>query len=122
MIQIIGYLFSLAGIYALYSGDLIIGGIAFAVGGFIATKLFICLRSAGVVLLVVSISYGYHFAYTAEVLFLIALGFLLACMNIKHASRHYDNGWGIDIQLFSGDSGSGGGSDFGGSDGGGGGD
>lgn len=116
--SIIGHLIALIGLYALYTGAIIFGGVLFFLGGFIAGKLFICLRSGGVLTMVVSIAYGYHNEFTPTVLFIIFVGFVLACFNTKRTSRRSDDGWGIDIDFasFGSSSGSGGGDCGGGGD------
>ena len=77
---------------------MVFGGIIFFLGGFIAGKLFICLRSGGVLTMVVSIAYGYHNEFTPTVLFIIFVGFVFACFN---TTRRSDNGWGIDMDFSS---------------------
>jgi hypothetical protein len=116
--SIIGHLIALLGLYGLYAGEIVIGSIILFGGGFLASKLFFCLRSSGVMTMVISIAYGYHNEFTPTVLFLIFVGFILACFNTRRGSRGYDNGWGFDFDFSS----SGSGSDFGGGDCGGGGD
>lgn len=108
--SIIGHVIALLGLYGLYAGEIIIGGIIFFVGGLLASKLFFCLRSSGVMTMVISVSYGFHNEFTPTVLFLIFVGFVLACFNTRRSSQGYDNGWGFDFDFSS----SGSGSDFGG--------
>lgn len=113
--NIIGYLISLLGLYSLYQGDLVLGGIIFFVGGFLASKIAICIRSSGVMTLVISTFYGYHNEFSPAVLFILLIGFVLACFNTR---RTLDNThWGIDFDFSS--LGSDSGSDCGGGDGGG---
>ncbi len=119
--NIVWYLMALLGLYGLYAGKLLLGSIAFCVGGLLAGKLFPSLRSSGVVLLAVSTAYGYHNAYTPLVFFLIFVGFVLACFHPSGTAGHYDAGWGFDIDFSDSGSGAGCGSDSG-SDGCGGGD
>lgn len=115
--SIIGHLIALLGLFGLYAGEILFGSIVFFVGGFLASKLFICLRSGGVMMMVTSIAYGYHDEYSLLLLLLIFAGFVLACFNTSQASRNHIKGWGFDIDLYS----PGSESDFGG-DGDGGGD
>lgn len=116
--NVIGHLIALLGLYILYTGALIFGGVVFFLGGFIARKLFITLRSSGVLTMVVSIAYGYHNEFTPTVLFIVFMGFVLACFNTRRASRRTEDGWGIDFNFSS----SGSNADAGGGDCGGGGD
>jgi hypothetical protein len=97
--SLVGYILALIGIYGLYNGDLILGGIIFFVGGFFAKKLFFSIRSSGVMTMALSIAYGYHNEYSPTILFLIFIGFVLACFNSKRESR--DDGWGIDFDFSS---------------------
>ena len=97
-IIIIGHLIAFLGLFSLYAGAMVFGGIIFFLGGFIAGKLFICLRSGGVLTMVVSIAYGYHNEFTPTVLFIIFVGFVFACFDTK---RRSDNGWGIDMDFSS---------------------
>ncbi|NRB41971.1 MAG: hypothetical protein HRU20_26440 [Pseudomonadales bacterium] len=72
------------------------------------------IRSSGVMLLVISIAFAYHNGFTPLVLFLILVGFVLACFNSKRVNG--SGGWGFDIDFSSIGSGSsdGGGGDCGG--------
>jgi hypothetical protein len=97
--NIIGHLITLLGLYVLYTGAIVFGGFLFFLGGLIAGKLFICLRSGGVLTMVISIAYGYHNGFTPTVLVIIFVGFVLACFNSKRNSRGSDDGWGIDIDF-----------------------
>jgi len=118
--NLIGYGLVLCALYLLFVNQLVIGVITFIVGGFLVKRVSFSLRSVGVVLLVASISYGYHNSFTPLVLFLIFVGFVLACFNTHRTNRDDGVEWGIDIgEIFSSsdsnDSGFGGGGD-GGSD------
>ena len=97
----LGYLLVLLSLYVLYQGTIIFGAILFFLGGFIAGKLFISLRSTGVLILVSSIAYGYHNAFSPTVFFIIFVGFVLACFNTRRSSQRSDDGWGIDIDFSS---------------------
>lgn len=113
--MIIGYLITFASLYLLYMGEILIGSIIFVVGGVLAKKLFLCIRSCGVLLMVSSIAYGYHNQYSPLIFFLIFVGFVMACFNTHPhcTSQSYDGGgWGIDLDMFGSDSSGGG--DFGG--------
>jgi len=59
--NIIGHLIALLGLYELYSGWLVVGCLGFLIGGVLAGKLFFCLRSGGVLAMVSSIAYVYHY-------------------------------------------------------------
>ena len=111
---IMSYLIALAGLFLLYDNQLIVGGLLFFVGGFFAKKLFISIRSSGVMLLTVSIAFGFHNYYSPIVLFLMLTGFIMACFSTKRTRG--DDGWGFDIDFSSTGSGScdGGGGDCGG--------
>jgi len=109
----VGYLIALLGLYVLYTGSIAFGGVIFFLGGFIAGRLFICLRSGGILTMIVSIAYGYHNEFTPTVLFLVFVGFVLACFNTKRSSRRSDDGWGFDIDFSSLGSGSDNGGDGG---------
>lgn len=112
--KIVGYLLAFLGLFLLYENQLIMGGIVFFAGGFIARKLFVSIRSSGVMLMTISIAFGYHNEFSVSIIFLIFIGFIMACFNTK---RTRDNdGWGFDIDFSSIGSGS---SDGGGFDGGG---
>ena len=112
--SIIGHLIALLGLYVLYIGAIIWGSILFSLGGIVAHKLYVSLRSSGFVNMVISIAYGYHNEFTPLVLFLIFVGFVLACFTTKRASRDSGDGWGINLDLSSGSSSDGGGGDCGG--------
>ena len=119
--NLIGYGLVLGAGYLLFVNQIVIGVITFVVGGFLANRVSFSFRSAGVVLLVGCIPYGYHNSFTPLVLFLILIGFVLACFNTRRANRDDVVEWGIDIgEIFSSsgsnDSGFGGGSDGGGGD------
>lgn len=116
--NILGHILALLGLYSLYAGEMVIGSIIFFLGGFVASKLFFSLRSCGVMMMVTSIAYGFHNEYTPLVVFLIFIGFVLACFNTSRTSSNQGGGWGIDIDLSSTGSGSdfGGGGDCGGGD------
>lgn len=118
---IVGYFLALVGLFLLYENQLALGGLLFFAGGFIAQKLFISIRSSGVVLMAVSIAFGFHNEYSPWVLFLIFVGFVLACFNTSTTTNRSSgsDGWGFDIDFSSMGSDSG---DCGGGDGGGGGD
>lgn len=120
--SLIGHLIALAGLYALYTNGIIIGGILFFLGGFLARKLSFCFRSSGVMLMLLSTAYGFHNEYTPTIFFLIFMGFVLACFNTRRSSSNDNGGWGFDIDLSSSGSGSDscGGGDSGGGGGGGG--
>lgn len=128
--KLIGYLFALMGLFGLYENQLILGGIIFVLGGFIARKVSPSIRSSGLLLMLLSIAYGYHNSFTVLVIFLIFVGFVMACFNSRRTSSHSDNGgyssdysgdWGFDIHFSASNSGCGGdsGGDSGGGDGGG---
>lgn len=95
----IGYLIALLGLYSLFQGDLIVGGVIFFIGGFSARKITICLRSVGVMTLVIATAYGYHNEFSPTVLFILLIGFILACFNTKRTSGN--DYWGIDFDLSS---------------------
>jgi|GEM_PF-1977040 len=113
----IGYTITAFGLLLLYKNELLLGCFVFVVGGFLAKKIKISIRSAGVVILVLSVAYGYHNSYSIEVLFVMLVGFIMACVNsrrIKNAGD-YDTGWGFDLDFSSlGSSDSDGGGDGGG--------
>ena len=111
--NIIGYFLVLVGLFFLYGNELVIGGLGFSIGGFLAKKLSISIRSAGVMLMVVPIAYGYHYEYEPIVIVLIVVGFVLANVNSKGTFER--NEWGFDIDFSSigsdGDNADGGGGD-----------
>lgn len=109
---LLGYGIVLAALYILYSNELFFGGFLFTLGGFLAQKISISVRSAGVLILVIGLFYGYHNSFTPELLVILLIGFVMACFNTRRTSAHSD--WGIDIGWGSSDG------DCGGSDGGGG--
>jgi len=112
VVIIFGYMIVFASLYALYHGDVFFGAVAFIVGGVLAKKLFFCLRSTGVITMVISISYGYHNGYNAFMFFAICIGFLMACFNGGETLQSSKDGaWGINLDLFGSDSGSDGGGD-----------
>ncbi|WP_370978411.1 hypothetical protein [Agaribacterium sp. ZY112] len=116
--NMIGYGLVVTAGYLLFISQIVIGIFIFVIGGFLANKISFSLRSTGVVLLVGSIPYGYHNSFTPFVLFLIFIGFILACFNTRRARRDDGVEWGIDIGEFfsrsdSNDSGFGGGGDGG---------
>jgi len=98
---LIGYLAALFALYVFYVGEVIAGSILFIVGGWLAKKLFFCLRSIGVVTMVVSIAYGFHHGYTPLVLFGVFIGFVFACFNTRRTSKDCGSGWGFDFDLSS---------------------
>jgi hypothetical protein len=112
--NIIGYLISLLGLYSLYQGDLVLGCVIFFVGGFLANKISISIRSSGVMILLVATAYGYHHEFSQSVFFILLIGFALACFNTKRTSGRSDWGFDFDFSSLGSDS------DCGGSDGGGG--
>jgi hypothetical protein len=117
--NIIGYGLVLCAAYFLFVNHIVIGLFTFVVGGFFAKRVSFSFRSVGVVLLVTSIPYGYHNGFTQLVLFLIFIGFVLACFNTRRTNRNDGVEWGIDIGKIlsssdSGDSGFGSGGDGGG--------
>ncbi len=113
--SIIGHLIALIGLYCCFRGEILIGSVIFAVGGFLARKLHIGPRSAGVVLFVASIAYGYNNAYSASVFCVIVVAFAIACLPGFGLSDSDDEGWGFSRDLFSsgsdGESGGDGGGD-----------
>ncbi|NRB42674.1 MAG: hypothetical protein HRU20_30100 [Pseudomonadales bacterium] len=113
---IVGYILALAGLFLLYENQLVIGAVIFFVGGFLAEKLYLSIRSAGVMILAVSIAWAYQNELSGIILFLILVGFVLACFNSKRTNG--SAGWGFDIDFTSIGSGSndGGGGDCGGGD------
>jgi len=127
--SIISYFLIGLSFFLLYENHWVLGLCLFSVGGFLEKKLFFSLRSIGVVMLLGSISYGYHNGFTLGVIIIAVLGFLLACTNGSKNTRGGDsggvgstgnceNGWGFEFDSdgsFFGDS-------DGGGDGGGGGD
>jgi len=115
--SIVGYLFVLAGLFFFYENELVVGAVVFFVGGFLAKKLYFSIRSAGVMLTVVPIVYGFHNEYSPGVIFLIFVGFVMANFNTRQSSERGE--WGLDIDLSSFGSDSGSGSDGGGDGGGG---
>jgi len=53
--------------------------------------------------LIGSISFGHHDDFSVVVLFLILIGFVMACFIDRRADRDHEPSWGIDIEeLFSG--------------------
>lgn len=117
--NLIGYGLVLCAAYFLFVNQIVVGVITFIVGGFLAKRVSFSFRSAGVVLLVATIPYGYHNSFTPLVLFLIFFGFVLACFNTRRTNSDDGVEWGIDIgEIFSSsdssDSGFGGGGDGGG--------
>lgn len=116
---IIGYLLVALALFGFYQGELVLGAILFITGGYLAEKLFFCLRSLGVCLMVISVAYGAHHGWTPWVLGLIATGFVLGNFGTRHAG--HAEGWGFDIDLSDAADGDGG-FGAGGGDGGGGGD
>lgn len=114
VIAVLGYMLAATGLYGFYIGDIVLATLLFSLGGLLAKKLYISIRSIGVVTMLSAIAYGYHTAYTPTVYFIIFIGFVMACFTTRRSSR--DGGeWGIDFDFSSGS-----GSDFGGGDGGGG--
>jgi len=95
VIKLLGYIFSIAGLYGLYINEIPFGGLLFFVGGFVAGTIKLRLRGIGVMLIVVPTAYGYHNEFTLLVVGLIVVGVLLACTG---KGRNYDGGeWGIDL-------------------------
>ena len=95
--NLIGYSIVALALYLLFVGQVFIGVVLFTIGGYVVKKLFISLRSLGVVLLVGSISYGLKNGFTAAVLFIMLVGFVMGCFNRRRTENDYDPGWGIDI-------------------------
>lgn len=126
LIVVLGYLLVAAGLYGFYIGEIVLAALLFSFGGFLAKKLFISIRSTGVITMVTAIAYGFHHEYTELVLCIIFVGFVLACFNSKRSSSRDGGGdgsggeWGIDFDFSSGSGSDSGG--WGGGDGGGGGD
>ena len=114
--EIIGYLVTFLSLYMLYVGEIVVGGFLFILGGVLAKKVFFCVRSFGVVVMVISIAYGYHTSFSPYILFIVFIGFVMACFNTRRTSDRIDSAWGIDFDLSSLGSDS---SDSGGFDGGG---
>lgn len=108
----VGHLIALLGLYGLYKNWLMIGAVVFFIGGYFAKKISISIRSAGIMLLVVSTAYGYHNGYEPQVLFFMFAGFVMACFNSKRTTEGCD--WGFDIDFS--DTGSGCDGDGGGGD------
>lgn len=105
--KLIGYGLVLFALYLLFVNHVLIGVITFIAGGFLASRISFSLRSLGLIMLIGSISYGYHNNFTPLVLFMIFVGFVLACFNTSRTNRD-DVEWGIDIgELFSNSNGSG---------------
>ncbi len=102
---IIGHILTLCGLYFLYENELVIGSIVFFMGGFLAKKIYISIRSFGLILMVSSTAYGYHNGYELLILFLIFIGFVLASFNTKHTSDR--ESWGFDMDFSSFGSGDG---------------
>lgn len=96
---LIGYLIVLASLLLLYKNVLILGAIAFFVGGFLAQKVYVGIRGAGVVLLVVTLAYGYHNGFSPLVVVLIVVGAVMASSKSKH--REDRNEWGFSIEMLS---------------------
>lgn len=113
----VGIIITLVGVFCLYKGDLVVGGLLFVFGGFVAQGLSPSLRSAGVVLMVMAIAYGFRDAFNLWVIGLVFAGFVLANFNSRRSSNYFEWGFDLDYLDFF-DSGSDGGGD-GGSDGGG---
>ena len=111
---IVGYLVVFVGLLFLYEKELVIGGVVFFIGGFLAKRLFVSIRSAGVMLMVVPIAYGYHYEYDPILIVLIFIGFVLASFNTKRTSERNEWGFDIDLSSFGSDSGGDSGSDGGG--------
>lgn len=106
MITIIGYLIAIAGLIGLYSNELILGTALFMLGGFLSKGLFFSIHSVGVVLMVVSMAYGYHHEFSSTVIILIVVGFILATFT-KKSRRADSKEWGFEIDIgdfFSGSS------------------
>jgi len=112
--NIIGHLIALTGLYILYAGEIVFGGILFFFGGFLAKKLFFSLRSAGVMTMVIAIAHGFHHGFTPIILLIAFVGFVLACFNTRRSNQRSDGGWGFDIEFSDFGSGSDGGGDCGG--------
>lgn len=99
--SIIGHLIAIIGLYCLFLGETAIGSIIVFIGGFLASKLSFSLRSCGVMIMVTLIPYGYHNEYTPTIIFLIFIGFVLACFNTRRTSQTHSDGWGIDLDFSS---------------------
>lgn len=103
---IVGYLLAALAMYLLYLNELVVGGIIFLAGGVIASRLSLSVRSAGVLLMVISIAYGSHNGFDPLVLFLIFISFIMANFNSSRSSDGEDWDWGFDFDwsdLWSGD-------------------
>lgn len=106
--NIIGYLIAVLGLYGLYSGKLLLGSFLFIMGGFVAKKLLISTRSLGVTILLISSAYGYHNEFTPFILFLMFVGFVMACFNSRSSTRDAVSEWGFDFDFSSSGNDSGG--------------
>ncbi|WP_111977841.1 hypothetical protein [Algibacillus agarilyticus] len=105
MTTLMGYFISTLGGLFLYKGELTLGIIVFFIGGLLAQKVSISIRSTGLILMIGSITYGYHHAYEPKILCLIVIGFILACWKNKRCRERHD--WGFDlVEIIGSDNGS----------------
>ena len=106
MMKILGYLLALFGIYCLYINVIIAGGIFLFVGGFFSKKISISIRGSGVLLMLLSFAYGWHNEFTAFIIILTTVGFVMAhtknreaLISNQHAESYdlEDHEWGFDF-------------------------
>ena len=106
---LVGYIVILISFFVMYKSYVEFGLIFFAIGGFLAGKISISLRSIGVILMVGSIFWGFRHGFTPFVFFVLFVGFVLASFNSRRTDGRED--WGIDFldltEIFDGSSGGG---------------
>lgn len=106
---VIGYVVVIASLFLLYENVLFFGGIVLFIGGFLARKIYISVRGAEVMLMVLSTAYGYHNGYEPLVLFLIIVGFVMASSNRRYRQERDDWGFEFDLSSFGSSDSNGGG-------------
>lgn len=94
MVTLFGYLFAGFGFYLLYENEIVVGALFIYIGGFISGKLKFNISSAGVIMVVLGVGFGWHNGFTKNIILLIVLGVLLIGVGKSLAGRGYDVSFG----------------------------
>lgn len=113
---VLGYVLAAGGFFFFYLNELLIGAALLMLGGVLAQRMSLCVRSIGFMIMILSAVFQFHNGFQPWLMIALVFGFAMANSPTKIGKRHH---WGFAIDFGSAVSG-GSGDGYGGGDGGGG--
>ncbi len=89
-----GYLLAIAGLYALYTGSILVGATALFIGGLMSGGFSIGLSAIATLSLISAIAYGIHQEFTPTIIMLSLLAAVLSAVSRRGGK------WELGLDLF----------------------